>query len=178
MDSRRATVRNMRSKCRCSCVLQFTFRRAVSCVLHRPPSQVIHCTVLFLFRACPSRGERNTKIREPTVTSVSDIPSRGRAHKNKNSGKAAPHLGAMAPSGDTLSHEHGPDQVPEPPAQAERASTARPPGPMWRHTGQAGPGPKADRPRPPSSRERRGTEGNAATRESASDLRTRRRESR
>jgi hypothetical protein len=47
MDSRRAAVRNMRSKCRCSCVLQFTFRRAVSYVLHRPPSQVIHCTVLF-----------------------------------------------------------------------------------------------------------------------------------
>ena len=46
MDSRRATVRNVRSKCRCSCVLQFTFRRAVSCVLHRPPSQVIHCIVL------------------------------------------------------------------------------------------------------------------------------------
>ena len=46
MDSGRATVRNMRSKCRCSCVLQFTFRRAVSCVLHRPPSQVIHCIVL------------------------------------------------------------------------------------------------------------------------------------
>ena len=40
-------VRNMRSKCRCSYVLQFTFRHAVSCVLHRPPSQVIHCTVLF-----------------------------------------------------------------------------------------------------------------------------------
>ena len=37
----------MRSKCRCSHVLQFTFRRAVSCVLHRPPSQVIHCRVLF-----------------------------------------------------------------------------------------------------------------------------------
>ena len=46
MDSGRATVRNMRSKCRCSCVLQFTFRHAVNCVLHRPPSQVIHCTVL------------------------------------------------------------------------------------------------------------------------------------
>ena len=37
----------MRSKCRCSCVLQFTFRRAVSCVLHRPSSQVIHCAVLY-----------------------------------------------------------------------------------------------------------------------------------
>ena len=43
-----SSVRNMRSKCRCSYVLQFTFRHAVSCVLHRLPSQVIHCTVLFL----------------------------------------------------------------------------------------------------------------------------------
>ena len=41
--------RNMRSKCRCSNVLQFTLVIAVSCVLHRPPSQVIHCSVLFLF---------------------------------------------------------------------------------------------------------------------------------
>ena len=47
MERRRAPFRNMRSKCRCSYVLQFTFRRAVSCVLHRPPSQVIHCTMLF-----------------------------------------------------------------------------------------------------------------------------------
>ena len=47
MDSPRVTVRNMRSKCRCSCVLQFTFRRAVSCVLHRPPSQTIHCIMLY-----------------------------------------------------------------------------------------------------------------------------------
>ena len=48
MDGGQAGVRNMRSKCRCSYVLQFTFRRAVSCVLHRPPSQVIHCAVLSL----------------------------------------------------------------------------------------------------------------------------------
>lgn len=34
--------RNVRSKCQCSCVLQFTYRRAISCVLHRPTSQVIH----------------------------------------------------------------------------------------------------------------------------------------
>ena len=44
-----AAGRNMRSKCRCSCVLQFTFRRAFSGVLHRPPSQVIHCTALCFF---------------------------------------------------------------------------------------------------------------------------------
>ena len=61
MDSRQATVRNMRSKCRCSCVLQFTFRRAVSCVLHRPPSQVIHCTVLYL-KQFISRGNKQQKI--------------------------------------------------------------------------------------------------------------------
>ena len=48
---------NMRSKCRCSCVLQFTFRRAVSCVLHRPPSQVIHCTVL-CFKHCSASALR------------------------------------------------------------------------------------------------------------------------
>lgn len=34
--------RNVRSKCRCSCVLQFTSWRAISCVLHRSTSQVIH----------------------------------------------------------------------------------------------------------------------------------------
>ena len=39
---------NMRSKCRCSCVLQFTFCHAFSSVLHRPPSQLIHCIALFL----------------------------------------------------------------------------------------------------------------------------------
>lgn len=46
MDTGRASVRNVRSKCRCSYVLQFTFRHAVCCVLHRPPSQVIHCEAL------------------------------------------------------------------------------------------------------------------------------------
>ena len=72
MDSGRATVRNMRSKCRCSCVLQFTFRRAVSCVLHRPPSQVIHCTVLFSFihvvspRGRSASKEGNTQFNSQT----------------------------------------------------------------------------------------------------------------
>ena len=47
MGGEQITARNMRSKCRCSYVLQFAFRRAVCCVLHRPPSQVIHCIVLF-----------------------------------------------------------------------------------------------------------------------------------
>ena len=56
MESGRATLRNMRSKCRCSYVLQFAFRHAVSCVLHRPPSQVIHCTVLFHEWLCKLAG--------------------------------------------------------------------------------------------------------------------------
>ena len=46
METRRAYFRNMRSKCRCSCVLQFTRHHRVSSVLHRPPSQMIHCIVL------------------------------------------------------------------------------------------------------------------------------------
>ena len=43
---RQAHFRNMSSKCRCSCVLQFTRHHGVSSVLHRPPSQMIHCIVL------------------------------------------------------------------------------------------------------------------------------------
>ena len=48
MEIRQAYFRNMRSKCRCSCVLQFTRHHRVSSVLHRPPSQMIHCIVLYL----------------------------------------------------------------------------------------------------------------------------------
>lgn len=59
MDNGQARVRNMRSKCRCSYVLQFTFRRAVCCVLHRPPSQVIHCVVLSLFDSLRLPGRQS-----------------------------------------------------------------------------------------------------------------------
>ena len=48
METRQAYFRNMRSKCRCSCVLQFTRHLRVSSVLHRPLSQMIHCIVLYL----------------------------------------------------------------------------------------------------------------------------------
>jgi len=46
--------RHLRSKRRCSCVLQFTRLRAVSCVLHRPTSRVIHHSRLmfFIFLSC------------------------------------------------------------------------------------------------------------------------------
>ena len=61
----------MRSKCRCSCVLQFAFRRAVCCVLHRPPSQVIHCTVL-CFSSYTTLNRENSK----SITFQVHIPSR------------------------------------------------------------------------------------------------------
>lgn len=60
--------RHLRSKRRCSCVLQFTRLRAVSCVLHRPTSRVIHhsrliflhlfyyseFTILYVYKLCGS----------------------------------------------------------------------------------------------------------------------------
>ena len=86
MDSRRATVRNMRSKCRCSCILQFTFRRAVSCVLHRPPSQVIHCTLLYSFRfQC-----RETKRFDRKIVVSSSTSRRGEGLRNSEAGAEGP----------------------------------------------------------------------------------------
>ena len=61
----------MRSKCRCSCVLQFTLCHAFSCVLHRPPSQLIHCIMLFmLFRT-------SLKMREKKIKFHKAFPGRG-----------------------------------------------------------------------------------------------------
>jgi hypothetical protein len=48
--------RNVRSKCRCSMCLQFTLIHAASCVLHRPTSQVIHRSELFLYRNGPANS--------------------------------------------------------------------------------------------------------------------------
>ena len=57
---------NMRSKCRCSCVLQFTRWRTVCCVLHRPMSQVIlrlECLLFFIFiYTCPCKCVFVSKI--------------------------------------------------------------------------------------------------------------------
>ena len=75
MDSGRASVRNMRSKCRCSYVLQFTFRRAVCCVLHRPPSQVIHCAVLSLQTCKVRRAKASCQKSQTALT----FTPRGRA---------------------------------------------------------------------------------------------------
>ena len=84
MESGRATLRNMRSKCRCSYVLQFAFRHAVSCVLHRPPSQVIHCTVLF-----HNKVQLTKKWPKSTTDISGDSSSRGgRARKTRRRAKS------------------------------------------------------------------------------------------
>ena len=67
--------RNMRSTCQWSCVLQFTWRRAVCCGLHRPMSQVIPCLGLrllcfILYTLSMSTHERtNHKWNERTWSS-------------------------------------------------------------------------------------------------------------
>ena len=101
MDSRRATVRNMRSKCRCSCVLQFTFRRAVSCVLHRPPSQVIHCIVLCFQVVSVSRAlvrKDSTKVfSHPIAGRLKDKPGQGRRSLWRSTSRLAVQNGAPHP---------------------------------------------------------------------------------
>ena len=51
---------NMRSNCQCSCVLQFTLCHAFSSVLHRPPSQLIHCIVLYSKFFCSHKEKVST----------------------------------------------------------------------------------------------------------------------
>jgi hypothetical protein len=68
IEMRQAHFCNMRSKCRCSCVLQFTRHHRVSSVLHRPPSQMIHCIVL-CFGSPTHRSEQAGKQ-----------PSKGQLH--------------------------------------------------------------------------------------------------
>ena len=72
METRRTCFRNMRSKCQCSCVLQFTRHLRVSSVLHRPLSQMIHCIVLYLAFSdlASERFEKRTNFKL-------DIPTRG-----------------------------------------------------------------------------------------------------
>ena len=74
MKMRQAHFHNMRSKCRCSCVLQFTRHHGVSSVLHRPPSQMIHCIVLYLH----SQTERSSDSTESSKKQL-HVPTRGRS---------------------------------------------------------------------------------------------------
>ena len=82
METRRTCFRNMRSKCQCSCVLQFTRHLRVSSVLHRPLSQMIHCIVLYLAFSdlASERFEKRTNFKL-------DIPTRG-DHKLRPKGQS------------------------------------------------------------------------------------------
>ena len=99
MDSGQATVRNVRSKCRCSCVLQFTFRRAVSCVLHRPPSQVIHCTVLYF--PCVIPNSQSLKWKEKHLLHIS---TRGVGRRGGAFTSSPPELRETRSRGETSLH--------------------------------------------------------------------------
>jgi hypothetical protein len=88
MEMRQAHFRNMRSKCRCSCVLQFTRHHGVSSVLHRPPSQMIHCIVLcFGFSdlrpeiVCERRAKQSLAA-HPNVGEITN-PGRGGCSLNR-----------------------------------------------------------------------------------------------
>ena len=76
MELRQAQFRNMHSKCRCSCVLQFTRHHRVSSVLHRPPSRMIHCIVLCLDSQTYSV---RAPARELDKQAQLHIPTRGRS---------------------------------------------------------------------------------------------------
>lgn len=123
MDGGRASVRNVRSKCRCSHVLQFTFRRAVCCVLHRPPSQVIHCTVLsltlLLYFGC-----RACVCREPLARCCDGDSSR-RQHGECCFGSGQFFSGGRA----SASARATGGRAPCPDASARRRPTALSPGP-------------------------------------------------
>lgn len=63
--------RNLRSTCRCSHNLRITRRRAVSCGLHRPTSQVIHRSGLSTFYFSIKKYiPRYTKRRETTLVAL------------------------------------------------------------------------------------------------------------
>ena len=89
MENRRAIFRNMRSKCRCSCVLQFTRHLGVSSVLHRPLSQIIHCIVLYLGFQTFSRPEcwERDRVSLSANNWQLDSPSRGRSQLRPAEGR-------------------------------------------------------------------------------------------
>ena len=75
MEPRQAQFRNLHSKCRCSCVLQFTRHHRVSSVLHRPPSRMIHCIVLWFGFSDKSQSTSGNAGQANTAT----CPNRGRS---------------------------------------------------------------------------------------------------
>jgi hypothetical protein len=72
--------RHLRSKRRCSCVLQFTRLHAVSCVLHRPTSRVIHHSRLFFYNFLFLMILHNNVLLSCHVSSLFVISAANRLH--------------------------------------------------------------------------------------------------
>ena len=148
-----ASSRNVRSKCRCSSVLQFTFRHAVSCVLHRPPSQVIHCTELYfqfdtrclgLQMTCTSRSRQNNR------------PASGRGRRENSTPRSAGPGRRAEPPRRTRGGGNGPSNL-DLAGRARRKTGARGAPVQARRpeatgTLSAGPGTKFIEPRTPKIR--------------------------
>lgn len=133
VDSGQATVRNMRSKCRCSYVLQFTFRRAVCCVLHRPPSQVIHCTVLFFNnKQLAFKKEPESQV---TVQNSSHLLTRGESNREPERRRSSLN-GWLSPAN----------------SQRGTVPPSRPPRRAQRQLGPRGPGRHSSSVRPPADK--------------------------
>ena len=83
----------MRSKCRCSCVLQFTCRRAICCVLHRPTSRVIHRSGLYvttnqvIIKATSGYKKKREKGAANRLTLRGDRKSPFRGRANNSTGR-------------------------------------------------------------------------------------------
>ena len=95
MEPRQAQFRNLHSKCRCSCVLQFTRHHRVSSVLHRPPSRMIHCIVLCL--------DSQTKVRAPAEMLVKQIRLHVPTGGDQNSSRGGSSLNRwLSPHGQAI----------------------------------------------------------------------------
>ena len=100
---------NMRSKCRCSCVLQFTLCHAFSSVLHRPPSQLIHCIALCLgFSRLAARNGCKKKISSCLILS----PGRGSKEARNPACWRELLLPSTAPAGSRAAVRHNPTAKP------------------------------------------------------------------
>jgi hypothetical protein len=82
--------RHLRSKCRCSCVLQFTRLHAVSCGLHRPTSRVIHHSrLIFTFFLFLMIFHNDGLACVPVVAYIKYVSS---VHKRRNIFRAYKHI--------------------------------------------------------------------------------------
>lgn len=116
METRQAHFRNMRSKCRCSCVLQFTRHHGVSSVLHRPQSQMIHCIVLCCLilrlasRDCLAARERQARLWWAPHPNRGEITNPGRGESSLNRYEHPTTCRCTATEGVRYLNKRGPPQ--------------------------------------------------------------------